>query len=280
MADIRPVVFILGFLLLALGAAMLPSALVDVVNGNPDVQVFLASSGAVCFAGGLCVAAARPQALRLRLREAFLLTNAAWIVLPLGAAVPFLAGVTELSLTDAVFEAVSGLTTTGSTVMNGLAQQPPGLLLWRSMLQWIGGVGIIVMGIAILPFLEVGGMQLFRLESSDRSEKILPRARRMIVAILGVYGLLTLTCMAAYTLLGMSGFDAVNHAMTTLSEISQIVYFRGLIQRDFGIPVASFFVGGLHVCRGIRPQLFETYMPCTFASELLRSAPPRVDNKT
>lgn len=217
MPDIRPVLFILGFLLIALGLVMLPSAAVDGWHGRPDAQVFLASSALTCFAGGLCIAITRQNRIKLRLREAFLLTNAAWMILPLFAAIPFVVGANDMNLADSVFEAISGLTTTGSTVISALAEAPPGLLLWRSMLQWIGGIGIIVMGIAILPFLEVGGMQLFRLESSDRSEKVVPRARSLILSILGVYLLLTVLCVSAYALLGMGWFDAINHAMTTVS---------------------------------------------------------------
>jgi len=122
-----------------------------------------------------------------------------------------------LSPTDAYFEAMSALTTTGSTVITGLDRLPPGLLLWRSLLQWLGGIGIIGMGIAILPFLRVGGMQLFRSESSDRSDKVAPRASDLAIAVTWVYLTLTVACIGALTLAGMSWFDAINHAMAAVS---------------------------------------------------------------
>jgi len=123
----------------------------------------------------------------------------------------------KLSLTDALFEATSGITTTGSTILTGLDDMPKGVLLWRAILQWIGGVGIIVTAMAILPMLKVGGMQLFRLESSDMGEKILPRAASLAAGIGGIYILLTALCAIGYMVTGMNGFDAVAHAMTTLA---------------------------------------------------------------
>lgn len=111
------------------------------------------------------------------------------------------------SWTDAFFEAMSGLTTTGATVMTGLDAAPPGVLLWRALLQWAGGIGIIATAIAILPALGVGGMQLFRTESSDRSEKVMPRAWQVAKAITLVYLSLTVLCAAAYWTAGMPAFE-------------------------------------------------------------------------
>ncbi|MDX1541872.1 MAG: TrkH family potassium uptake protein, partial [Geminicoccaceae bacterium] len=123
----------------------------------------------------------------------------------------------DLSAADAVFEAMSGITTTGSTVIVGLDTAPPGILLWRAILQWLGGIGIIVMGVAILPMLSVGGMQLVRAESSDLSEKILPRAAQIASAIGLIYLALTLLCAVLYWYAGMNPFDAAAHAMTTIA---------------------------------------------------------------
>jgi len=122
-----------------------------------------------------------------------------------------------LSLTDALFEAVSGITTTGSTVMTGLDDVNKGILLWRAILQWIGGVGIIVTAMAILPMLKIGGMQLFRMESSEMGEKILPKTGQLAAAIGGIYLVLTILCMIGYMMTGMGGFDAIAHAMTTIA---------------------------------------------------------------
>ena len=150
-------------------------------------------------------------------RATFLVTTFGWLSVAAFSALPFAFSRLDMNYTDAFFEAMSGVTTTGSTVMSGLDRAPPGILLWRSLIQWIGGVGIILTAVAILPFLRVGGMQLFRTESSDRSEKVLPRPGQIAVAIGEVYLLLTLLCALAYIVGGMTAFDALNHAMTTIS---------------------------------------------------------------
>lgn len=153
--------------------------------------------------------------LSLDRRQGFLLTTLAWTLSPLfGAAPLMLAG---LSLTDAYFEAVSAMTTTGATVMTGLDQTAPSILLWRSIMQWVGGIGIIVVGIIVMPFLRVGGMQLFQTESSDKSDKIVARSFDLALWIAGVYAGLTLIAMIAYRGFGMSWFDALNHAMTSIA---------------------------------------------------------------
>jgi trk system potassium uptake protein TrkH len=152
----------------------------------------------------------------LRFRDAALLTATSWFVVPAFAALPFLPKPVGLSFTDAYFEMVSGLTTTGSTVMTGLDHTAPSILLWRSLVEWIGGVGIIGLAIIVLPFLKIGGMQLFRLESSDRSENLLPNTRAVANAVGKVYVVLTVLCVLVYWALGMSLFDALNHALSTL----------------------------------------------------------------
>ncbi len=217
MDQTRPILLVVGILLTILGIAMLFPTLVDLQSAHSDWQVFLVSSGVTLFVGvGLWITNAAPVE-SLTLRQAFLLTTIAWVAVVMFAAVPlYLCGL-ELSVTDAVFEAMSGLTTTGSTVIVGLDDAPPGILLWRAILQWLGGVGIIVMAIAVLPMLQVGGMQLFHLESSDRSDKILPRATHFVASIAAVYGLLTLACATGYSICGMGNLDAVAHAMTTVA---------------------------------------------------------------
>jgi len=144
----------------------------------------------------------------LQARGAFLLTVLSWVALSGFAAIPFLMDPIKLSVTDALFEATSGITTTGSTILTGLDDMPRGILLWRAILQWIGGVGIVVTAMAVLPMLKVGGMQLFRLESSDMGEKILPKAASLAAGIGGIYVVLTLLCMFGYMATGMGGFDA------------------------------------------------------------------------
>jgi trk system potassium uptake protein TrkH len=217
MLHLRPIFFVVSSLLVILALAMLLPALVDLAVANPDWKVFAVSSGCTLAFAGMAFLATRGGKPELGIREAFLLTTLSWVALSAFAALPFTFSALKLSYSDAFFEAMSGLTTTGSTVLVGLDGMPPGILLWRSLIQWLGGIGIIVLGIAILPFLRVGGMQLFRTESSDRSEKIMARPNDFARAIGGVYLGLTLLCAFAYYLAGMSGFDALNHAMTTLA---------------------------------------------------------------
>jgi trk/ktr system potassium uptake protein len=207
----RSVLSIVGMLLGGLSAAMFIPALFDPRDADP----FLLAAALTAFAAGGLYLSCRGRGYEIRRREAYLLTSGAWIALSVFAALPFV--FSGLGVTDAVFESVSGLTTTGSTVLSGLDDLSPALLLWRALLQWAGGIGIIVTSIAILPLLRVGGMQLFRTESSDQSEKEMPRATMVAGTTLWVYAGLSVACAAAYWAAGMSGFDAVTHAMTTVS---------------------------------------------------------------
>ena len=217
MPSFRPVLHIVGFFLVLLAGAMTVPALVDAAVGEADWQVFAAAAGMTLGFGGLMVLANRQDRVMIGLRQGFLLTVSSWLVVSAFGALPLWLSRLDLSLTDAFFESVSGLTTTGSTVLEGLDRMPPGILIWRAMLQWLGGIGIIVMAVALLPFLKVGGMQLFRTESSDRSEKVKPRVAQIATRITAVYCGLTLACGIAYMASGMGPFDATLHAMTTLS---------------------------------------------------------------
>jgi trk system potassium uptake protein TrkH len=214
--EIRSVLYIIGFLVSASALALLPPALADFMSGNPDWRVFIGSSFATAVIGGSLTLAMRGKpSASLSLRGAFMLTGVAWVALPAIAALPFLG--LNIAYVDAFFEATSGVTTTGSTILIGLDSLPPGLLLWRAMLQWIGGVGIIVLAIILLPFLRVAGSQLFKAESSDTSDKVEARSFVLVGRILQIYLLLTIACTAAYACLGMSVFDAACHAMATIS---------------------------------------------------------------
>jgi trk system potassium uptake protein TrkH len=216
--DLRPILTVIGILLSILALFMTPPMVADVAAGHPDWQVFLASGCVTLFAGVSLVLMNRtPGFGELTGRQAFLLTTSVWVVMTLFAALPLAFCELDLSLADAVFEAMSGITTTGSTVIVGLDSAPPGILLWRGILQWLGGIGIIVMGLAILPILSIGGMQLVRAESSDLSEKILPRAAQIASAIGLIYLGLTVTCATLYWYAGMTPFEAAVHAMTTIA---------------------------------------------------------------
>jgi trk system potassium uptake protein len=215
--DLRPCVFVTGIMLAVLSLIMIVPALADLAGGDPDWPGFVVSSGITLFFGGGAILATRGQTIDLSLRQAFLLTTSSWLVVAAFGALPFVLSTLRLSYTDAFFETMSGLTTTGSTVIVGLDRTSIGILLWRSLLHFVGGIGIVVIAIAVLPVLRVGGMQLFRLESSDKSDKVLPRATQIAVGIGVVYLALTALCAVVYWVAGMSGFDAVNHAMATLA---------------------------------------------------------------
>ncbi|MCZ4262231.1 TrkH family potassium uptake protein [Limimaricola sp. G21655-S1] len=178
-------------------------------------RVFLTAGGLTCFVGTALTLVAWDAKGRLKRNHTFLLTATMWLTgAGIGALPLWLWAMTP---TDAFFEAMSGITTTGSTVLTGLDEKPHGILWWRAILQWIGGVGFIVTGMALLPILRTGGMQLFRTESSERGEKELHSATSVAAATLWVYVGLTTLCLLVYLVGGMSPFDAVTHAMTTLS---------------------------------------------------------------
>ncbi|PJK29381.1 TrkH family potassium uptake protein [Minwuia thermotolerans] len=217
MEGARGVLLINGVLVVLLGLAMLAPMLVDLAYGHRDYLVFLSSAAVTVFAGGAVVTSTFSRGLQLNVRQAFILTTSVWVVLPAFAALPFLFCELRMSYTDSYFEAMSGLTTTGSTVIVGLDGAPPGILIWRAILQWLGGVGIIVTAIAVLPVLRVGGMQLFRTESSEKHEKDLPRAAQIAAATVIVYVILSIACTAALWFAGLSAFDAIAHAMTTVA---------------------------------------------------------------
>jgi len=216
--DLRPIAAILGVLLAILGTTMMIPALVDVASGEGDYLVYAATAVITAFVGlSLWLAGRSSEVEKLDLRQAFVLTTASWALLSAFAAIPFMWADTGLSFTDAYFEAMSGLTTTGATVISHLDDRPGGVLIWRAFLHWYGGIGIIVLAMALLPMLRIGGMQLFRAESSDKSEKMLPRAAQMAKSLLGTYLLLSFACAMTYAFCGMSVFDAVAHAMATIS---------------------------------------------------------------
>ncbi|QMU59698.1 MAG: potassium transporter TrkH [Boseongicola sp.] len=218
MIDIRPVGYVIGLLVAALGATMLVPMLVDIQDANGHGNAFLGSAIITVVVGGLiALACANGAGGRLTIQQTFLLTSGVWLALPIFGAIPFLQAPISASVTDAVFEAMSGLTTTGSTVFSRLESMPRGLLLWRSMLQWFGGIGIIVVAMVFLPELRVGGMQIFRSEAFDAGGKVLPRAAEIASRISIVYALLTAFCTAGYMAVGLQLFDAVNHAMTTIA---------------------------------------------------------------
>ncbi|MEM7046495.1 MAG: TrkH family potassium uptake protein [Pseudomonadota bacterium] len=215
--SLRAPLFLLGLLVSIQALMMGIPATVDLLAGHPNWRAF-ATSGVICLFVGVALAVTNLSTVDdLRPRQAVFFIVMAWLCIGFFGAGPFYFSIWFLSPVDAIFESISGITTTGATVIEHLQFQSKGLLLWRAMLQWVGGIGFVIMAASILPALQIGGMQLFHLETSDRSEKIMPRADQIIKRIGLVYLLLTILCIVGYALAGMSTFDAVAHALTTVS---------------------------------------------------------------
>ena len=218
MFDLRPVGYVIGLLVAALGLTMLLPMAMDIYDGNPHWRVFAVSGLLTCLIGSLLtVACLNGTGEGLTIQQTFMVTTLVWVALPIFGAAPFWFGATNARFIDAFFEAMSGLTTTGSTVFTGLDDLPRGLNLWRGLLQWYGGIGIIVVAMVFLPVLKIGGMQIFRSEAFETFGKILPRAAEIAKQISVIYFGLTLACALAYIGVGMQPFDATMHALTSVS---------------------------------------------------------------
>ncbi len=214
----QPVINLIGLLLCTLSVFMLIPGFVDYILGDKDWAAFLVSSFITLFVGaGLYLSSRENNPEHLELRQAFLLTNSAWISISIFGSLPFLFSNLNLNFIDAFFESTSGITTTGSTIITNLEQVSYGILLWRALLQWLGGIGIIVMAIAILPMLSIGGMQLFKTESYETPDKIIPRAAIFASGISIIYIILTSLWALMLWLAGMPMFDSITHSMTTLA---------------------------------------------------------------
>lgn len=214
----RSIFYIVGFFLIALSVSMLVPLITAFIfeHTTDDILAFFWSAIITFLTGFIMVKQKRSRQIRLRPRDMYFLTASSWIIVCIFAALP-MTMISHISYTDAFFEAMSGITTTGSTVLSGLDHMAPALLMWRSMLHWIGGIGFIVMAVAILPMLRIGGMRLFQTESSDWSEKVLPRSHIIAKNILAIYVAFTVIGSIAFWLAGMPVFDAINHAMSSVS---------------------------------------------------------------
>ena len=216
MTSNKTVFFIIGTLLIVLGLSMLVPYCAQILY-DEDSHSFLSSSFITILIGVLFVLANLQEKYQLNLKQTFLFSSFAWLSIAIFGALPFILSDINFSLSDSFFESMSGITTTGSTVIVNLDTSPKSILLWRAIMQWLGGVGIIVMAITVLPLLKVGGMQLFKIESSDSPEKILPRTTQVAFIIISTYLVLTICCSFFYRTLGMSLFDSIAHAMTTIA---------------------------------------------------------------
>ena len=193
MATNKTVFFLIGILLIVLGASMLAPYSIQVLYGE-NSHSFISSSFVTIFIGILFVLANLEKEFKLNLRQTFLFSTLAWLMVAIFGSLPFLLSASEFTISEAFFESMSGITTTGATIISDLDNSPKSILLWRAIMQWLGGIGIVVMAITILPLLKVGGMQLFKMEGPDSTEKILPRTIQVATIIISTYVALTFFC--------------------------------------------------------------------------------------
>ncbi|MCM2678067.1 TrkH family potassium uptake protein [Echinimonas agarilytica] len=254
MLNLRLLILVLGLFLSKLALFLLVPMTVGLITLDGTVFDFFTAAMITGAVGGAMItfgklAPSRPNSM-LRARDMFMLTSMVWLIFSSMAALPFVF-IEHISFTDAFFETISGVTTTGSTVLSDLPNHAPSILIWRSILQWLGGIGFIVMGVGILPYLNVGGMKLFQTESSDWSDKQVPRLKHYTALLFTAYSILTALCMVCYKLSGMSWFDAINHALTTLSTGGYSTSDASMA----GFPVAAHWVAIVFMFAGGIPLL-------------------------
>ena len=216
MSNYKTVFFTLGILQIILGVFMLIPVIAQFFYDEFDSSFVGASIVTIIF-GSLFFLSNLDHEKKLNLQQAFLLTSLSWLSIAIFGSLPFVFSSTEFSFTNAFFESMSGITTTGSTIISNLEIIPKGILLWRALLQWLGGIGIIVMAITLMPIMNVGGMQLFKISSNDSSEKILPKSKEIALRLIYIYSILTALCAISYKILGMNFFDSLTHSMTTIA---------------------------------------------------------------
>ena len=216
MSNYKTVFFTLGILQIILGIFMLIPVIVQFFYKEIDSSFFGASIVTIIF-GILFFLSNLDHDKKLNLQQAFLLTALSWLSIAVFGSIPFLLSSMNLSITDSFFESMSGITTTGSTIISNLETAPRSILFWRAILQWLGGIGIIVMAITLMPIMNVGGMQLFRISNNDSSEKILPKSKEIALRLIYIYSILTILCAIFYKLFGMNYFDSLTHSMTTIA---------------------------------------------------------------
>jgi trk system potassium uptake protein len=216
MSNYKTVFFTLGVLQIILGISMIIPILTQIIYSEIDSSFIGASIISIIF-GVLFFLSNFNHDKKLNLQQAFLLTALSWLSIAIFGSLPFIFSTLELTITDAFFESMSGITTTGSTIISDLEVAPKSILLWRAMLQWLGGIGIIVMAITLMPIMNVGGMQLFKISNNDSSEKILPKSKEIALRLIYVYLGLTTLCAIAYKFFGMNFFDSFTHSMTTIA---------------------------------------------------------------
>ncbi len=216
MYNYKTVFYTLGTLQIILGVFMLIPVIIQLIYNELDSGFVSASIITIIF-GILFFLTNLDHNKSIDLPQAFILTALSWLSVAIFGSLPFIFSELNLNFTDAFFESMSGITTTGSTVLTDLDNTPKGILLWRAILQWLGGIGIILMAITLMPIMNIGGMQLFKISSNDNAEKILPKSKEVSLRLIIIYSLLTLTCATFYKLFGMNYFDSLTHSMTTIA---------------------------------------------------------------
>jgi len=216
MSNYKTVFFTLGILQIILGVSMIFPIIIQIIFGELNSSFISASLITIIF-GTLFLLSNLDQDKKLNLQHAFLLTALSWFSVAIFGSLPFIFSDLNLSITDSFFESMSGITTTGSTIITDLNSTPKGILLWRAILQWLGGIGIIVMAITLMPIMNVGGMQLLKISSTDGSEKILPKTKQIAIRLIIIYIALTFLCALFYKIFGMKFFDSLTHSMTTIA---------------------------------------------------------------
>ena len=216
MSNYKTVFFTLGILQIILGIFMFIPIIAQFFYQEIDSSFFGASIVTIIF-GTLFFLSNLDHENKLNLQQAFLLTALSWLGVAIFGSLPFFFSNLDFSFTNAFFESMSGITTTGSTIIANLENMPKSILLWRAILQWLGGIGIIIMAITLMPIMNVGGMQLFKISSNDSSEKVLPKSKEIAVRLIYIYSALTMMCALTYNVFGMNFFDSVTHSMTTLA---------------------------------------------------------------
>jgi len=216
MSNYKTVFFTLGILQIILGVFMFIPIIVQFIYLEIDSSFFGASIVTIIF-GILFFLSNLDHDKRLTLQQAFLLTALSWLSIAIFGSLPFIFSDLDFSFTNAFFESMSGITTTGSTIISNLDEMPRSILLWRAILQWLGGIGIIIMAITLMPIMNVGGMQLFKVSNNDSSEKILPKSKEIALRLIYIYSSLTFLCGVTYKIFGMNFFDSLTHSMTTIA---------------------------------------------------------------
>ena len=216
MSNYKTVFFTLGILQIILGIFMIIPIIFQFIYSEIDSSFFGASIVTIIF-GTLFFLSNLDHEKKLTLQQSFLLTALSWLSIAIFGSLPFIFSNLDFSFTNAFFESMSGITTTGSTIISNLEEMPKSILLWRAILQWLGGIGIIIMAITLMPIMNVGGMQLFKISNNDSSEKILPKSKEIALRLIYIYTSLTLLCGLTYKIFGMSFFDSLTHSMTTIA---------------------------------------------------------------